>query len=480
MPPTDTAGQLDADLLISSAHTATNDLVTRNTLGRHLPGAAWFVLAGLVVMLSALATQGADLFWGVAMGDHIRAGLGIPQSVPFAAAPSRGWANPLALGEVVLSAVHSLGSSSLLVLHLTLVTAALGVLLAHGQAHQRESRASTALVLVVFGGATTFAIARMPSLSFLPYAVLVVLLLQNADRPSRRLWLTVPLLCLWGNLHGGVLVGCALLAVHLVCVGGPLRRRTLVGSSAFAAVLLATSAGWHTVDYYRGVLGNEAARQGAGLWAPTSVHRPFDLIMLGASAGLVAMWSRSHPRRWEVVAVVGMAVATLVASRNSIWLLLFLLPLAARGRSSADYVPRQRFPFIPAAAAVAMLLAGIGWQLTTRGSAVNADGAAAVPAVQKLAAGRTVLTLAPVAETFAQAGIRVWASNPIDAFPRDVQRQYLAFVDHGSIPSTPRVGLIVVDNEYVSQVREAGWSQVAVVSNLHVFEPPARPREGKH
>lgn len=472
MPATETITNLEESAPRDPLNSTPQDGGARAARNRNFSGASWFVLAGLTVLLSAVTTQGADLLWGVAMGDRIRGGLGIPHSVPFAAAPSGDWANPMALGEVVLSVVHRLGPSALAVLHLTLVAATLGMLVAcRVGTHHREARASLALTLTVIGGAETLAIARMPSLSLLPYAALVVLLLRNADRPSRWLWLVVPVLTLWGNLHGGVLVGCALLAVHLVCCEGPLRRRVLIGVSALAAVLLATSAGWHTIDYYRGVLSNEAARQHTGMWARPSLHQPLDVLMVLAAIALVFMWTRSRPRRWEIVAIVGMAFATLAASRNGIWLTLLLLPLAARGR--ADTKETERFLWRPAAAALALLVLGVGWQLTSRGSELDARGANAVSTVRALAAGRAVLAINPLDETFAQAGIRVWAGNPIDAFPRKVQREFLTFMDHGAIPPSPSIGLVVVDHHLAGAVRAAGWKQVAAVSDLLVFQRAA-------
>src|SRR5579875_3877277 len=232
MPATETTTNLEESAPPRPLDRTRGDDGARAARTWHFPGASWFVLAGLTVLLSAVTTQGADLLWGVAMGDRIREGPGIPHAVPFAAAPSGDWANPMALGEVVLSVVHRLGPSALVVLHLTLVAATLALLVAHSVGtHHREARASLALTLTVIGGAATLAIARMPSLSLLPYAALVVLLLRNADRPARQLWLAVPLLGVWGNLHGGVLVGCALLALHLVCCEGPWRRRVLIGVS---------------------------------------------------------------------------------------------------------------------------------------------------------------------------------------------------------------------------------------------------------
>ena len=93
--------------------------------------------------------------------------------------------------------------------------------------------------------------AQLYSIALFP--LLVLLLRSEAARPSRRIWLAVPMVALWANLHGGVLVGFCILAAYLV-----LKRHRRIEAAcvlaASAAALLATPALLHTVGYYAAVL----------------------------------------------------------------------------------------------------------------------------------------------------------------------------------------------------------------------------------
>ena len=83
--------------------------------------------------------------------------------------------------------------------------------------------------------------AELFSLALFP--VLLLLLRREAGWRTQRIWLVVPLLALWSNLHGGVLVGFAALAAYLVLDRGryaPLESLGVLVASALA--LLATPA----------------------------------------------------------------------------------------------------------------------------------------------------------------------------------------------------------------------------------------------
>ena len=75
---------------------------------------------------------------------------------------------------------------------------------------------------------------RAQVLSQLLFVTLFLLLVAESRRPSRRVALVVPLLVLWANLHGAVVVGAALTAllgaVELVRARGrsPLRPAALL------------------------------------------------------------------------------------------------------------------------------------------------------------------------------------------------------------------------------------------------------------
>ena len=160
----------------------------------------------------------------------------------------------------------------------------------------------------------------------------------------------MPLLAVWGNLHGGVLVGVALTGCYLLAVTSAPRaahRRASSGSRRCRAVWL-NPALLRTGAYYVGVLSNEAARRGTEMWGRPDLGSPFDLLMILAAVvlgGLALRWARMRP--WEVVATLGMAVATAMSARHGMWLLMFLIGPAAVGLIRAVGASRRARPTTP-------------------------------------------------------------------------------------------------------------------------------------
>ena len=313
-------------------------------------------------LLAGLTILGSDLMWVVAMGDVIRDTGAVPHGIPFATAPQADWHNPTALAQVLLSLVHAAGPLGLAALHLVVVAATLSVVVAESRRlGGGDVRTTLVVALVVVGCATPFVVARLPDLSLLPFVVAVALMRRQHAHPSRAVWWLVPLYALWGNLHGGVLVGVAVLGVFLVASrgGGSLVQRALVAVAA-ALSLLATSAGLGTPAYYVGVLGNEAAVRGTDLWAAPDLGNPLDLAMLAAAAVLLGMCVRRGLPLWEWLATAGMVVAMLMTARNGVWLVLFVAPAAAGLRRAGAVAepparrPRWWWPVVGAAAAVSL------------------------------------------------------------------------------------------------------------------------------
>ncbi len=431
------------------------------------------VVALWVVAIAALCTLGADLLWVVALGDRIRATGTVPRGIPFASAPQVDWPNPLVLAEVGLSLVHSVGPWALAALHLLLVAASLLVLVAESRRlGGGEVRTSVVVSLAVVGGSAALVVARLPSLSLLPFVLLVALLRRQHEAPTRALWLAVPLVALWGNLHGAVLVGVAVLAVFLVASpgGGPLLRRAGVGAASVAA-LFATSAGPETLRYYLGVFDNEARARGSELWAPPSATHPLDVAMVLAGLVLLVLAARRRLPPWEWLVVAGVAVETATAARNGIWLLLVLVPAAAaaaRGRDQPHAARPTWWVRGLTAVAVVGVLAVVG-VIAARSAQVAPRGTAVVALVREAAHGRPVLADEPLAETLGQAGVTVWASNPIDAFTRPVQGEFLDFLAAGAVPpDAPEVA--AVSEDAAVRLLGDGWTELGRLGGYVVLE----------
>jgi hypothetical protein len=387
--------------------------------------ATGLALLFVAAVVGVAGTIGPDARWLGALGRTIAHG-GIPRGVPFAAAPSASWPNVPALAELVFSGLAgALGDRGLLLAQLVAVTFGLVVLSRDARSSgARETGVAAALAVLVPAALLALVGIKAQLFSLALFPLLAALLRAEARRPSRRVWLLVPLVALWSNLHGAVLLG---LAVALVYLGlHRLRRRplesVLVGAAAVLA-LCATPALERTPRYYLGVAGSEAAKRGYGLWAPLSPSSGFDLLLVAGALVLAVAFVRARPPAWELVAAALLAGLTVHTARNGVWLLLFLAPRAAVA------VPARGRPRAAVAVPVALLLAGALVAGLVRGPlSIGARDTLIRKAIAE-ARGSAILAESAPAEQIVAAGGRVWISNPLDAFARRDQRAYIDWLE---------------------------------------------------
>jgi len=389
----------------------------------------WLALAFGTTLAVPLARVGADARWLAAMGREIVRTGSIPARIPYAAAPSAHWANVPVLAELVFHALEStLGDRGLVLAQLVAVVTAL-VFLALDMRAARIPDAARAVVLVavLVAAVPAFTVARSQLFSLALFPLLLLLLRADARAPSRRIWLLVPLIALWSNLHGAVLVGLVVAGVYLVVERFPRQRALTAGVlAASVGALFLTPALLRSGSYYAGVLGGEAAKTGDGMWAPLSPHSFFDVTFVVVALPLVLLALRSRPALWELVCLVVLAAAAVHVSRNTVWFALFAAAPAAQRLGSfrfSRFVPRRRMTalcyFAP------LLLAVVG--LAQPPVATSAGG----PLLRKtiaLAGGRPILADDLDAERLALDGQQVWIANPLDAFSRNDQRSYLEWL----------------------------------------------------
>lgn len=383
---------------------------------------SWLAVAAGSAFCAAVSMVGADARWLAALGATIVHVGSIPASIPYAAAPSHDWANVPVLGELIFHALDALGGDRALIAAQGVAVALTFALLVVDMRAGGASDAGRALVLLglPFAAISSLFVVRAQMLSLPLFALLLLLLRADARGPSRRIWLLVPLVALWSNLHGAVLAGLVVATVYVV-----FERRGAVGVLAAAWIaLFLTPALWHTGSYYWGVLHSAPAATGYGLWAPLSLGNPLDIVFLAVAVPLLALAVRAQPRRWELVALAVLAGSTLHVSRNSVWLLLFVATPAAAGlrlhgvhpRRSALLAAAWLFPVILVVAAFTRTP-----ERTVAGPRLRADAV-------RLAEGKPILADAENAEQLALDGRRVWIANPIDAFDRNDQHLYVAWL----------------------------------------------------
>ncbi len=395
-----------------------------------------------VAMLGAV---GADARWLAALGGLIVEAGGIPDGVPFAAAPSAGWPNVPALAELILHALDAaFGDRGFVLAQVAAAGLAVTILCADIRKAFSGGRVPV-LAIVVVGSFSALVAARVQLFSLVLFPLLLALLRAEARRPSRRVWLLVPLVALWSNLHGAALLGVAVAGAYLLLARA--RREPLVALGVLGGSVLAlgcTPALLRTFDYYRGVFENEAARQGLGLWGRLDVRDPLDVILLVSAIALLVLAVKSRPPLWEAVALGGVTLMTIDSDRSGVWL-LFLAALPAckgLGLPRARTVPRVAV--VPLAAVVALGL--------IRGPLpLQADSPLIADALAR--AGQTpILAEAVPAEQLAVAGGKVWVTNPLDAFDRADQRLYLDWLEgrpagDAALAHAPRVVVVTLGSD---------------------------------
>ncbi len=390
----------------------------------------WLAVILAATLTVSLLRVGADARWLAAMGRAVVHTGSIPSRIPYAVAPSSHWTNVPVLGELSFYGLESaFGDRGLVLFQLIAVVAALALLgIDMRRARTSDPARALVLVLVLFAAAPAFIVVRSQVFSLVLFPLLLLLLRAERRAPSRRIWLLVPLVALWSNLHGAVLVGLLVAAVYLLV--DRVRLQPVVSVIVLASCLGAlfmTPALLRTPAYYRGVLESEAARRGFGLWAPLSPHSVFDVVFVLVAVPLVMLALRQRPPMWELVALALLAGATVHANRNSVWFAFLIGTPAARGltaRVRRDIPVRRPIWNVCLAGAAVMLL----------GAAVHTPvavgaGPRLLSRTAALADGRPVLADELDAEQLALDGQHVWIANPMDAFASVEQRAYLDWLE---------------------------------------------------
>ncbi|HWG82381.1 MAG TPA: hypothetical protein VN686_05140 [Gaiellales bacterium] len=166
------------------------------------------------------------------------------------------------------------------------------------------------------------------------FTLLVALIYDDQRQPDTRtrVLLAIPLIALWANLHGTVLMGAAIAAAYgmwgLVTGRSRWRCLTLVLLSPLAAV--ATPYGADIGGYYRSVLGNAAIRQNVNIWGPWSPHSFFSIhfaatALLAAAAVVWAVRRGYRPDTVPAALAAGAFLAGVYAIRYQVW---FAIPVA--------------------------------------------------------------------------------------------------------------------------------------------------------
>jgi hypothetical protein len=174
-----------------------------------------------------------------------------------------------------------------------------------------------------------------------PFVVTLWLLVDDARRPSARVFWCVPLLAVWGNLHGSVVLGAVLVGLRGLDRAFSGRRGSGLALAALApAALLVSPYGGSLVGYYHSTLFNPAFSSMLNEWEPPKLGAlswPFFLLAIGV-VWLVGR-SRTALTRYDRLALLVTVAAALGATRNVGWFALTALMLCPSAVEEAHPAP---------------------------------------------------------------------------------------------------------------------------------------------
>jgi hypothetical protein len=200
---------------------------------------------------------------------------------------------------------------------------------------------------------------RTQSFAYALFVCVAWLLIVDARAPSRRVFLVFPLLVLWANLHGSVLLAAALVSLRgaLLLIRGPRVRGAVLTLGPFAC-LFASPYGLALVGYYHHTAFNSSFSRLVTEWhwsTPSLLTAWF--YILGVTAVWLIVRQRSRLTAYETLALLATLVAGVLTVRNTVWfsyLALIVLPTPLRYSLSPD-VARGRSNVLRAVAVASVV-----------------------------------------------------------------------------------------------------------------------------
>jgi hypothetical protein len=359
-------------------------------------------VCGLIVRLPDQLRQDG---WLALVSGRVVADSGLPTTDTLTAWTAHvQWVDQQWLGQLFLYRLASAGNLRLVMLvHVGLLACAMAAALLAARWRGGAARtvglvAAPALVVILMS-----AQMRAQSLAYPLFVAVTWLLIADARASSRRVLLVLPILVLWANIHGSVVLGAVLTTLAgVLLLARTLRNRASASNEqllrgallavAPALCVFASPYGWSLFHYYGSTAFNSSFGRIVSEWQhswPSLLTLPFYVL-----AGL-GVWLLLRNRRtittFEQVALLLLFLAGVSALRNMVWfsffaLIVLPLPLGKRLREVRGKESRTVKTALAAAAIAAVFVAGTAaasrpdsWLTSSvyPAAAANAVGAAA-------------------------------------------------------------------------------------------------------
>lgn len=414
------------------------------------------LLPGLLVSVASIST--IDLAYGIRAGGQVLDGAGIPRIDTYTlTAAGLPWIDQQWLAQAIFAAVHRLGGwPALATLWAVVVVATEALLWRAARLMGAGVRSTGAALLIGFVVAAQGSGLRSQVLGLVCLAGMLALVADRRDHRG-RLWLAVPLLAAWANLHGSFPIGLALLGLATAeDITGRNHARQATATWVLAAVAtLANPFGLDAWRYVATIGEDPTIARFVVEWRHPGVLDPAGAAFYASVVAVVVIVlvriRQGDRPPWTMLAwLAGLAFLGAWAVRAVAWWGLGAAPIAAallariRARSregepvrstATDRLRVARGP-IAFVAAMALLLAALqpGWHPSPDGEGLGSRLEDAPPGITR--AVSAVLAAHPAARVFnaqrwgswlelAVPGARLFADSRIELIPAAAWLDYL-------------------------------------------------------
>jgi hypothetical protein len=271
------------------------------------------------------------------------------------------WVDQQWLAQVVFYELARLGGiQAAVLLHLLLLVGAFAIAVVAA----RKRGASPTTILWV-GLACVFLAPwawqlRSQSFAYPLFVATLWLLSADSRAPSRRVLLVLPLLALWANLHGSVVLGAGLVALRGLTIvrerGAAWRLRAACLLSA-PLLALVSPYGTSLLGYYRHMLGSPLLSRFVQEWGPTTPAKAWLFYPLAILAVWLLGRNGSTLTLFERAALLVTTLTGFIALRHVVWFelaALMFVPVLLKNKSASAGAQRLARP-VGALAAVSLL-----------------------------------------------------------------------------------------------------------------------------
>jgi hypothetical protein len=309
--------------------------------------------------LGYLSVQFAADTWLNLLGGKLIFASGLPHHDALAVmSRGREWIDQQWLANVFFYALHQLGGATLVArVNVLIFVGALALCFLF--ARRRGASPVNLMLLCIPAALVSLDFIRAQILAEPLLVLLLAVLSAESRRPTLRVVLVFPILCLWANVHGSVVLAAALVcllgvtelvkAVRSAHPGGRVLARAVLLSALPWPCLFASPYGLDLVTYYKGTIGNPEFGKYLSEWAPPTFTSFWGLpffALVGFALFLIAR-HRHVLTAFEIGALGLTAVSGLMAVRSIPWFtfaaVLLLPPVVDREFAATSSQPRTSF-----------------------------------------------------------------------------------------------------------------------------------------